>query len=185
MTVPDSDPVKADLLWIAADFRDIVLGARPEELDLPSAGTRWTNRQLLFHMALGQNIAFAGIPLLGLFSQLPPSASRSWSRLLDACARPYNWVNWAGSAAGGRVLKPERMLRMMDRTTRIIVNWYQGADARALGRGMTMPVRWDPYFLPWMSRRDVLEWAPKHYRHHRAQLSLTMLPSLPPSRSPN
>lgn len=177
MAVPDTDPVKADLLWIAADFRNIIMGAAGEELDLPTIGTRWTNRQLLFHMALGQNIALAGIPLLGLFSHLPPAASRNWSRLLNACARPYNWVNWAGSAAGGQVLKPTGMLRMMERTTRIIVNWYDHADNRALGRGMTMPVLWDPYFLPWMSRRDVLEWAPRHYRHHRAQLSLTTLPS--------
>ena len=177
MAVPDSDPVKADLLWIAADFRDIVSSARGDELDLASIGTRWTNQQLLFHMVLGQNITLSGIPLLGLFSRLPPSASRTWSRLLDACAGPYNWVNWAGSAAGGQVLKPAGMLRMMDRTTQIIVNWYDHADNRALNRGMTMPTAWDPYFLPWMSRRDILEWAPKHYRHHRAQLSLTTLPS--------
>lgn len=182
MTKPDSDPVKADLLWIAADFRNILLGASDDELDLPSIGTRWTNRQLLFHMVLGQNITLAGIPLLGLFSHLPPPASRTWSRLLDSCARPYNWVNWAGSAAGGRVLKPAGMLRMMDRTTAVIVNWYGHANQDALGRGMTMPTAWDPYFMPWMSRRDVLEWAPKHYRHHRAQLSLTTLPSLPPGR---
>ena len=182
MTEPDSDPVKADLLWIAADFRNIVLGASDDELDLPSIGTRWTNRQLLFHMVLGQNITLAGIPLLGLFSHLPPPASRTWSRLLDSCARPYNWVNWAGSAAGGQVLKPAGMLRMMDRTTAVIVNWYGHANQDALGRGMTMPTAWDPYFMPWMSRRDVLEWAPKHYRHHRAQLSLTTLPSLPPGR---
>lgn len=181
---PDSDPVKADLLWIAEDFRNIVSSARSGELDMPSNGTRWTNRQLLFHMALGQNIALAGIPLLGLFSRLPPPASRYWSKLLDSCARPYNWVNWAGSAAGGQVLKPERMRGMMDRTTRITVAWYDHADNKALGRGMTMPICWDPYFLPWMSRRDILEWAPKHYRHHRAQLSLTTLPSLPPSKSP-
>jgi hypothetical protein len=177
MAVPDSDPVKADLLWIAADFRSIILNVSDGELDLPSTGTRWTNRQLLFHMALGQNIALAGIPLLGLFAHLPPSASRNWSRLLNASARPYNWVNWAGSAAGGQVLKPQGMLRMMDRTTGHIVNWYCHADSRALSRGMMMPTSWDPYFLPWMSRRDILEWAPKHYRHHRAQLSLTTLPS--------
>jgi hypothetical protein len=177
MTEPGAEHVKADLLWIAADYRSIILGAPVDELDLPSIGTRWTNRQLLFHMALGQNIALAGIPLLGLFSHLPPSASRNWSRLLDSCARPYNWVNWAGSAAGGRVLKPHTMLRMMDRTTRIILTWYGHADPRALSRGMTMPTSWDPYFLTWMDRRDILEWAPKHYRHHRAQLSLTTLPS--------
>nr|WP_015061929.1 DinB family protein [Arthrobacter sp. J3.40]AFK89306.1 hypothetical protein [Arthrobacter sp. J3.40] len=175
MKVPDSDPVRANLLWIASDFRTITQSARADELDFPSLGTRWTNRQLLFHLVLGQNITLSGIPLLGLFSTLPPAASRSWSRLLDTCAGPYNWVNWAGSAAAGQVLNPEGMLRMMDTTTKIIVKWYDGADEKALSRGMSMPASWDPYFAPWMDRRAILEWAPRHYRHHRAQLTLTTL----------
>lgn len=175
MNVPDTDPVRVNLLWIAADFRSIIQSARADELDLPSRGTRWTNRQLLFHLVLGQNITLSGIPLFGLFSILPAAASRGWSRLLDACAGLYNWVNWAGSAAAGQVLKPEGMLRMMDTTTKIIVNWYDGADQKALSRGMTMPTSWDPYFTPWMDRRAIFEWAPKHYRHHRAQLTLTTL----------
>ncbi|MFF2028708.1 DinB family protein [Arthrobacter sp. NPDC058192] len=162
MTGSENDQVRADLLWIAADFREIIESAPADELDLPSAGTRWTNRQLLFHLVLGQNIALAGMPLLGLFSRLPSSASRNWSRVLDACTGPYNWVNWAGSAAAGQVLKPEGMVRMMDRTTRTIVRWYGRADNEALSRGMTMPTSWDPYFESWMDRRAILGWAPKH-----------------------
>ncbi|MCT9624804.1 DinB family protein [Pseudarthrobacter equi] len=171
-----ADPVRAELLWIAADFSKIVHTASALELGWPSNGTRWTNRQLLFHMALGQNITLSAIPLFGLFSRLPPAASRNWSHLLDSCAGPYNWINWAGSAAAGRVLPPQVMLRMMTKTTRTIVNWYDAANGEALVRGMTMPASWDPYFTDWMSRRDVLKWAPKHYRHHRAQLTLTSLP---------
>lgn len=83
-----TDPVRADLLWIAADFRNIIQGAIAMELNMPSRGTRWTNRQLLFHLALGQNVALSAIPLLGLFSRLPPSASRNWSRLLEAGTGP-------------------------------------------------------------------------------------------------
>jgi hypothetical protein len=116
--------VRRDLLWIAADFSGIVQNALALELDRPTNGTRWTNRLLLFHMVLGHNIALSAIPLLGLFSRLPPAASRNWSRLLEACTGPYNWINWAGSAAAGQVLTPQGMLRMMDRTTRTIVNWY-------------------------------------------------------------
>ena len=177
MSSPPADPVRADLLWIAADFGSIVQNALPAELDHPTTGTRWTNRQLLFHMVLGQNIALSAIPLLGLFSRLPPAASRNWSRLLDSCAGPYNWVNWAGSAAAGQVLKPQGMARMMTRTTRTIVTWYDRADEQALLRGMTMPASWDPYFTPWMDRRDIFRWAPQHYLHHRAQLTLSTLPS--------
>lgn len=169
--------MRRDLLWIAADFSGIVQNALALELDRPTNGTRWTNRQLLFHMVLGQNIALSAIPLLGLFSRLPPAASRNWSRLLEACTGPYNWINWAGSAAAGQVLTPQGMLRMMDKTTRTIVNCYDLANEEALERGMTMPASWDPYFTPWMNRRDILTWAPNHYRHHRRQLTLTTLPS--------
>jgi uncharacterized damage-inducible protein DinB len=66
---------------------------------------------------------------------------------------------------------------MMDRATRTIVNWYDFANEEALERGMTMPASWDPYFTTWMNRRDILTWAPNHYRHHRRQLTLTTLPS--------
>ncbi|WP_369046195.1 DinB family protein [Sinomonas sp. P10A9] len=170
------DAVRDGLLWIADDFTRIVDGLDPAELGSPTRGTRWTNRQLLFHLVLGQKITGASIPLIGTFARMPPGVSRSWSRLLEACSRPYNWINWAGSAAAGQLLTPAMMRGMMDRTTRAILSWYDRAEDEALTRGMSMPRSWDPYFEPWMSRRDVLEWAPKHYRHHRAQLTLTTLP---------
>ncbi len=169
------DPVRDGILWIAEDFSRIVRDARPEELGAPTEGTRWTNRQLLFHLVLGQNIAWSAIPLFGLFSHLPPAASRSWSRLLEACTGPYNWVNWAGSAAAGQLLAPGAMVRMMERTTVAIIAWYDRADEAALARGMSVPPSWDPYFSPWMSRREILAWAPQHYRHHRGQLTLTTI----------
>ena len=54
-----------------------------------------------------------------------------------------------------------------------IVRWADAASEEELARGMSVPAGWDPYFAPWMSRRDLLEWAPKHYRHHRAQLTIS------------
>ena len=89
------DPLRRQLLWVAEDFRQIIDTAPARELDAPTRGTRWTNRQLLFHMVLGQNIALTSIPLIGAFSRLPPGASREWSRRLQAFTGPYNWVNWA------------------------------------------------------------------------------------------
>jgi hypothetical protein len=50
---------------------------------------------------------------------------------------------------------------------------------------MTVPESWDPYFLPWMSRSDVLDWAPKHYRRHRAQLTLEGLANEKPTTGSN
>jgi hypothetical protein len=173
------DPVRTGLLWIAEDFRRIVGSATPAELAAPSRGTRWTNRQLLFHLVLGQNIARVSIPLFGGFSRLPPGASRAWSAMLEAFTRPYDWVNWFGSVAGARALSTAAMERMMQRSTRAILAWYDRADAGDLARGMSVPPSWDPYFSAWMNRADMLSWAPKHYRHHRAQLTLSSLPDLP------
>lgn len=55
-----SDPVRGQLEWVVGDYAAILKAARPEELDLPTAGTRWTNRQLLFHMLLGQLMTSVG-----------------------------------------------------------------------------------------------------------------------------
>lgn len=170
------DPLRSAVLWIAEDFGQTIATVLATELDAPTHGTRWTNRQLLFHMVLGQNIALTSIPLFGAFSRLPPKASRVWSALLEACTTPYNWVNWAGAVAGARVLGTDSMVRMMERSTHALVNWYDQASPEDLTRGMAMPRSWDPYFSDWMDRRDIFEWAPKHYRHHRAQLTLTNLP---------
>ena len=61
----------------------------------------------------------------------------------------------------------------MARDTKWLVGWADGATEAELARGMSVPPSWDPYFSAWMTREDLLEWAPKHYRHHRAQLTLS------------
>ena len=164
---------RAGLEWILTDFDRLVARADADQLDAPSNGTRWTNRQLLFHMWFGQRIARTFIPLIGGFSRLPPAASRTWSRILTAATRPYDWINYAASAAGGRVVRPGTIRKWMRRDTAWLLRWAEAASAVDLARGMSVPTSWDPYFLPWMNRADLLNWAPKHYRHHRAQLTLT------------
>lgn len=168
--------MRAALAWVGADFDVLVSSAAPEEMEAPTTGTRWTNRELLFHMWFGQRIARVFIPMMGGFSRLPPSASRRYAQLLTAVSRPYEWVNYAGSVAGSRVGGLDRAGRWMERDTAAILRWADAATDTDLSRGMSVPRGWDPYFKPWMSRRDLLEWAPKHYRHHREQLTLTGRP---------
>ncbi len=93
--------------------------------------------------------------------------------------RPNNELNWFGGVVGGRITSVASMRRQMDRVTRTILNWYDHADTRALHRGMTVASSWDPYFTPWMDRADLLRWAPRHYRHHRGQLSLASVHQAP------
>ena len=92
-----SQETRAALEWIRDDYCRIVEAARSPELDGPSDGTKWTNRELLFHMWFGQRIARAMVPVMGGFSHLPPAASRAYAALLTAATRPYEWVNYAGS----------------------------------------------------------------------------------------
>ena len=134
-----TDAVRADLAWVAADFACLLGSAHVDELDAPSVGTRWTNRQLLFHMLLGQRITRMVIVIMGGFSRLPPGASKGFSRVLAAATRPYNELNWFGGVLGGRINSVASMRRQMDRVTRTILNWYDHADPQALHRGMTVP----------------------------------------------
>jgi hypothetical protein len=174
-----TDAVRAGLAWVAVDFACLLGSAQAVELDAPSVGTRWTNRQLLFHTLLGQRITRMVIVVMGGFSRLPPGASKGFSRVLAASTRPYNELNWFGGVVGGRINNIASMRRQMDRVTSSILNWYDHADTQALHRGMTVPSSWDPYFTPWMDRTDLLQWAPRHYGHHRGQLSLASVQHTP------
>jgi hypothetical protein len=173
-----SDPVRADLEWIARDYSAILKAALPEELDLPTNETEWTNRQLLFHMLLGQRITRLVIPVMGVFSRLPPGASRAWATGMAAVTPLYNRLNWAGGVVGGRLFNLARTGRQMEAVTAKILHFYDQASPGELHRGMTIPPSWDPYFSTWMDRAQLMTWAPKHYQHHRRQLTLTTLPPL-------
>ena len=172
------DPVRADLEWIANDYRSILTAARSDELDLLSNGTRWTNRQLLFHMLLGQLITRMVIAVMGAFSRLPAGASRAWASGMTAFTPLYNRLNWFGAVVGGRLFTVTRMGRTMDSVTAKILRFYGNAEPRDLRRGMTVPPSWDPYFSTWMDRAELMTWAPKHYRHHRSQLTLSTVDPL-------
>jgi hypothetical protein len=168
-----SEQTRAELVWVAGDYDALIRGAGAAELRGRTRGTRWTNEQLLFHMWFGQRIARALVPVVGGLSRLPPGASLAWSRLLSSMTGPYDWVNYEAAVVGVRGAGLRRARRWMRQDTAWLLRWGDGASAEDLARGMSVPAGWDPYFALWMSRSDVLAWAPKHYRHHRAQLTLT------------
>ena len=177
-----SPETRSALEWIRDDYCRIVPAATSSELDGRSDGTKWTNRELLFHMWFGQRIARAMVPVMGGFSHLPPAASRGYAALLTAATRPYEWVNYAGGVGGARFAGLDRAQRWMVGDTNWLIHWGDRATAADLARGMSVPPGWDPYFAAWMSRADLLAWAPTHYRHHRAQLTLGATRQSPPQR---
>ena len=83
--------------------------AAAADLRRPSEGTRWTNRQLLFHMLFGYLIVRALLVLARVFSLLPDGASTAFAKLLDSAHRPFDLINYLGSCAGARIIPPSRM----------------------------------------------------------------------------
>ena len=164
--------MRLDLQWVARDYADLLVSAPTDRLDELTDGTRWTNRQLLWHMAFGQHVARVLMPVVGGFSKLPRSVSRGYANALSAATRPYEWVNYAGSAAGAQLTGLPLARRWMRRDTEWLLSWGSRATDAQLASGMSVPTGWDPYFTSWMSRYDVLVWTRKHYDHHRAQLTL-------------
>jgi hypothetical protein len=81
------------------DFRRLVAAATPADLRRPSAGTRWTYQQLLFHMLFGYLIIRALLVLVRVFGLLPDAASKAFARLLDSARRPFDLINYLGSCA--------------------------------------------------------------------------------------
>jgi hypothetical protein len=171
--------VHEELERVRADFRELVERADPEDLRRASDGTRWNNRQLLFHMLLGYLIMRALLRLVRLFGRLPPAVGRGYARVLNAGTRPFDTMNFLGSWAAGHTVSPRRMVTMFDRTA---ARLHQRLDAESdadLARGMHYPDKWDPFFDDYMTLADVYHFPTEHYDFHRRQLTLT---DLPPAR---
>jgi DinB family protein len=153
--VVDRDAVHAELDRARTEFHQLLDGASVAELRRASDGTRWTNKQLLFHMLLGYLIVRALSFLVRMFGRLPEGASRGFARVLNAGTRPFDVVNYVGSALGGTCLTTQRMGIMFDR---VIAALHRRLDAETesdLARGMHYPTRWDPFFEDFMTLADV------------------------------
>jgi hypothetical protein len=97
-----------------ADFHQIINAASVDDLRRPSNGTRWTNRQLLFHMVLGYLIVRTLLPLVCALGRL--GHNRRFAATLNVCRRPFHWINYLGFCGGGQFLTPRAMAALLDRT---------------------------------------------------------------------
>jgi hypothetical protein len=169
----DCAAVHRELDEARARFYLLLGSAGPAELRRPSNGTRWTNKQLLFHMLLGYLILRALRRLLLLFDRLPDAASRTYARMLNAVTGPFDAVNYLGSWLGGTALSTRRMEIMFDH---VIAKLHRRLDSESdanLARGMHYPQRWDPFFTDYMTLADLYRFPTKHFEFHRRQLTLT------------
>lgn len=171
---PDRTAIKQEMNQARQDFRRMVTGATVADLGRPSAGTKWTDQQLLFHMLFGYLITHRGLlVLVRVFGRLPRPASKGFARLLDAVAGPFNTINYLGSCVGARLIPPDRMPGRMDRVITALQRSLDRQTAAALRRGMYFPTQWDPFFTGYMTLTDLYHYPTQHFRFHQRQLALT------------
>jgi hypothetical protein len=154
------------------DFKDLVGQATPAHLGRGSNGTRWTNRQLLFHMLFGYLIVRTLLPLVHAFGHRPDSWSRRFAAILNAGQRPFHLINYLGSRGGGQALPTSAVIKLMERTIHSMHRKLDGESEKSMALTMHFPTAWDPYFQDTMSVLDVYHYGTQHFDHHRKQLTL-------------
>jgi DinB superfamily len=182
--VLDRAAVRAEMEQARLDFRRLVADATPADLRRPSAGTRWTNQQLLFHMLFGYLIVRALLVLVHVFGLLPDGASKAFARLLDSARWPFDLINYLGSRAGARIIPPSRMTAVLDHVIAALRKHLQRETGAALRRGMHYPTTWDPFFAGYMTLADIYRYPTQHFRFHQRQLTLSPARGQPGARPP-
>jgi DinB superfamily len=167
----DGRDIDAELERVTADYRRLLDTATRAELRMPTNGTTWTNKQLLFHMLFGFVLVRVLLPLVKGFGRLPPAVPRTFAAILNAGTRPFHVINYLSALPGGAVLGTNAMARLMDST----ITHLRGSLAReseyTLALAMHFPGGWDPYFKDVMTVADVYHYPTQHYDHHRRQLT--------------
>lgn len=153
-----------------AEFHQLTGTASRADLDRPTNGTRWTNRQLLFHMVLGYGVVRTLLPLVRTLGRL--GYSRGFATALNTARRPFHAINYLGPCLAARLLSPRATTVLLDAVIASLRRRLASETERSLTVGMQMPTDWDPYFTPKMSVLDVYHFGTQHFDHHRRQLTI-------------
>lgn len=166
------DEIKRGYERARREVHELIETASTGDLARRSDGTRWTNRQLLFHMLFGYLITRNLLVLVKIVGRLPAWFGGGFAAALDAGTRPFDRINYWGSRFGGQVLRPAQVARWMDRVIASLQRHLDRENGQSLQRTMRFPARWDPYFTATMTLSDVYAYPTRHFDHHRRQLTL-------------
>ena len=145
----NSIEVSGEMRRAQADFHQLVGEASSGDLRRRSNGTRWTNRQLLFHMVFGYVIVRTLMPLVHALGRL--GHSRRFAATLNAGRRPFHVINYLGSCGGGQVLTTRAMVALLDWTVDALQRKLAAETApRSCSSACTTPA--DPRWRPRSSR---------------------------------
>jgi hypothetical protein len=164
--------IRAEFEGAQATFHALLDSASEEELARPSNGTRWTNRQLLFHMLFGYMVVRNLLPLLKIINRLPDSG-RVFAAVLDAATTPFNIINYWGSCGASRLYSTQRMSRKFDAVIAALERRLAAEPESNMERLSAFPVRWDPFFKSKMTLADVYQYPTQHFDFHERQLTLS------------
>jgi hypothetical protein len=168
----DRRSIHTELERTRTDMHHLVAGATSANLRRRTDGTRWTNQQMLWHMAFGYLVVSRLLRLVHLFGRLPEPFSRSFAAVLNAGTRPFHLINYLGSVGGALVFHGPRLTRQFDRTINRLHRCLDAESDAALALRMHFPVGWDPFFRDTMTLEEVYRYGTQHYDFHRAQLTL-------------
>jgi hypothetical protein len=168
----DRRSIHEELERARTDLHHLVTSATTADLRRLTDGTRWTNQQMLWHMAFGYLIVSRLLRLVRLFGRLPDPFSRSFAAMLNAGTRPFHHINYLGSVGGALVFHGPRLIRALDRTIDRLHRRLDAESDAALAQRMHFPVDWDPFFRDTMTLEEVYRYGTQHYDFHRTQLTL-------------
>ena len=159
--------------WSRRVSPSTILCARQHpDMQQRSNGTRWTNRQLLFHTLFSYLIVRSLMPLVHGLEHLPPDWSRRFAATLDVGRGPFHVINYFGSCGGGRVLPRPAMTALTDRAIGALQRSLANETDQGTALTMHFPTSWDPYVQDTMSVFEVYHYGTQHFDHHRKQLTL-------------
>jgi DinB superfamily len=168
----DRQAIRAEFEAARATFHALLESTSEEELARPSNGTRWTNRQLLFHMMFGYMVVRALLPLVKIINHLPDSG-RVFATVLDAATAPFNIINYWGSCGGSRLYSTQQMGRKFDAVIAALERRLAAEPEANMNRSTAFPMRWDPFFKSTMTLAEVYHYPTQHFDFHKRQLTLS------------
>ncbi|WP_326648867.1 MULTISPECIES: DinB family protein [unclassified Streptomyces] len=153
-------------------FHRLLETATAANLGRATRGTRWTNKELLWHMLFGYMLVRVLLVLVRVFGRLPRGVGKAFARVLNAATVPFHFINYLGPVGAAKVCGPRWMAAMFDRVIGSLRRRLAGESEADLARGMHYPVRWDPFFRDFMTLADIYRYPTQHFDFHRRQLTL-------------
>ena len=163
--------VHVELERVRQAFARHVAEMTQEDLRQPSNGTKWANRQMLFHMLFGYMLVRTLLWMVKFLGRLPHWSTKPFAGLLNFFTPAFHWINYVGSVGGGSVFAPQRMQQRLNGVTANLERDMDKQSQESLARGMYYPTRWDPYFKEYMTLADIYHYPTQHFDHHDHQLS--------------